>query len=851
MIQFHRQNFSPLKSFLLSCLLTVPCLSFAQQADTTQTATSDSAVARDSGVDTLVVYSAKDSIVYSLRTRFMNLYGNSEMQYRALGLKAERVGINWDTSTLVAIGVPDTSKPDSTIGQPVMKDGGETYDGERVTYNFRSKKGKITVGKTQIENGHYRGDEIKKIESNTLFVEDGIYTTCDAEHPHFYFYSPKMKVMVRDKVVAEPVFFYIADVPLFALPFGVFPSHGGRTSGIIAPAYGEDNRYGKYLSHLGYYWAVSDYVDVSTMFDLYSRGGWLNRSFLRYNLRYDFSGSISTNVTSLHEGESGDPQYVERRDYNVNWTHSQVVDPSPLSPSRLDVNFTFASGSYFRNFSASLNEILQQNIISNATFSKTWGTSNRSLTINIARDQSLTNGDTRELLPSVSFSQGQIFPFRKKTKSRGLGSVSDEQLGFFDLFGINYSANVSNSQSKISQPVDSIRDASTSLFQLGTVTEFQKTKTQAVNQNVSLSLSPKFGNFTVSPSISFSDQRTFTQLESPGHDTSYSLVIRSDKQKTTGGFLSTGVSTSTRLFGIFQPQLLGITSVRHTLTPTFGLSYNKKVYGENIPKYSMLGSLSVGNNFEMKYQGADTGQEKKIQLANIGASINYDFARDSLRFSELGLNYRTDIGQYLNISGGAQYNLYQYDPAINSRVNKFLLSESGKLGDLTSFSLSLGTSLRGEKKQHSASTAPANVQQEQARASGEEALQAAPKKIFQSIYDREEADFSIPWNITFNYTFSESRPNPSFYSRTSSLSSQLSFNLTEKWQISTSASYDFVSKKHYIPYVSVTRDLHCWSMSFEWNPMGIREGYRFELKVKAPQLQDLKVTKQSSVRGIY
>ena len=849
MILFRRQNSPALYCFFFCCLLTAPCQALAQQTDTTQTAAADSVNARNSGVDTLVVYSAKDSIVYSLRTRFMNLYGNSEMQYLALGLKAERVGINWDTSTLLANGIPDTSKPDSAVGLPVMKDGSETYNGERVTYNFRTKRGKIMVGKTEIENGRYRGDEIKKIESSTLYVEDGIYTTCDAEHPHFYFYSPKMKVMVRDKVVAEPVFFYIADVPLFALPFGVFPSHGGRSSGLIAPAYGEDNRYGKYLSHLGYYWAVSDYVDVSTMFDLYSRGGWLNRSFLRYNLRYDFSGSISANVTSLHEGESGDPQYVERRDYNVNLTHSQVIDPSPLSPSRLDVNFTFASGSYFRNFSASLNEILQQNIISNATFSKTWGSANRGLTINVSRDQSLTNGDTREVLPSISFTQGQIFPFRKKTKSRGLSSGSDEQLGFFDLFGINYGANVSNSQSKISQPVDSIRDASVSSFQLGTVTEFQRTKTQAVNQNVSLSIAPKFGNFTVSPSVSFSDQRTFTQRESPGHDTSYSLVIQSDKQQTTAGFLSTGISTSTRLFGIFQPQLFGITSVRHTLTPTFGISYNKKVYGENIPKYSMLGSFNVGNNFEMKYQGADTAKEQKIQLANIGASINYDFARDSLGFSELGLNYRTDIGQYLNISGGAQYNLYQYDPTITSRVNKFLLSESGKLGDLTSFSLSLGTSLRGEKKQHT-TTAPATVQQEQARVSGEAAVQA-PRKIFQSIYDREEADFSIPWNITFNYTFSESRPNPSFYSRTSSLSSQLSFNLTEKWQISTSASYDFVSKKHYIPYVSVTRDLHCWSMSFEWNPMGIREGYRFELKVKAPQLQDLKVTKQSSVRGIY
>jgi hypothetical protein len=121
--------------------------------------------------------------------------------------------------------------------------------------------------------------------------------------------------------------------------------------------------------------------------------------------------------------------------------------------------------------------------------------------------------------------------------------------------------------------------------------------------------------------------------------------------------------------------------------------------------------------------------------------------------------------------------------------------------------------------------------------------------MYYSIYDREDADFSIPWNITLSYTFSESRPSPQEYRRSSTANMSLSFNLTEKWQISTSGSYDFVSKQHFVPSVSVTRDLHCWQMSFSWYPMSILEGYRFELKVKAPQLQDLKITKQSNSRG--
>ena len=801
------------------------------------------------GIDTVVVYSARDSIIYSIRTRFMNLYGKSETAYRTMGLRSERVDVNWDTSVLQAKGVQDTVKKDSTIGKPIMKDGGEEYRGDSILYNFRSKKGRITVGKTDIDNGFYRGEEIKKVEPDVLFVEDGIYTTCDEPHPHFYFYSPRMKLIVHDVVVAEPVFFYVADVPIFALPFGVFPAHGGRSSGIIAPAYGEDSRYGKYLSHGGYYFAMNDYVDLASTFDLYTRGGWLNRTNLNYNLRYYFNGGINASFSSLHTEEPGDPQRTETRDYNINFAHHQKLDPEP-APGNLDVNFTFASGTYFQHFSTNLTDILTQNILSNATYSKTWEQSNRNLTVNISRDQVVSSGELQESLPSISFSQGTFFPFRPTSKSRGLSSDNQSEMSFLDMVGIGYNAGFSNSFSKLAYPVDSIKSLSNGLPVVGPVSDFQRSYTQDLNQSLSLSVAPKLGQFTVSPSFSFNDQRSFTQAQTPTRNPQDSSIFYPEaRSQTTRGILNTGVSTSTRFFGIFQPDVFGVTSVRHTVTPSLSLTYSKQVYGENIPKYSMLAALNVGNNFEMKVQKSDT-VEDKIQLLNIGGSVSYDLAQDSLNFSEVSVNYRTDIGQYLGLSGSATYNLYQFDPAINARINKFLFEESGKVADLTSVNFSLTTSFRGEKKTHvSTSTVPQSVQDEQAQASGDQTAATTQHKIYQSIYDKEEADFSIPWNINLAYIFSQSSPTPLTMFRSSSLNFSLQFNLTDKWQISTRGTYDFVTDKHFIPSVDITRDLHCWTMSFTWYPMGIQEGYHLEIKVKAPQLQDLKVTKQNSLTG--
>jgi hypothetical protein len=511
------------------------------------------------------------------------------------------------------------------------------------------------------------------------------------------------------------------------------------------------------------------------------------------------------------------------------------------------------SQSYFQNFSNNLNEILQQNLISNATYWKNWERANRSLTIGVSRDQNLFTGETREGLPSISFSQGTIFPFRKSTKTRGLSSESESELGFIDMLGFSYSANFSNARQKQLYPLgDSVKTSPTDST-LTRVKVFQRTNTKTLSQGVNFSISPKLGYFTVSPSLSLSDDRTWMQQETPTRNIDSTLGDSSSYHQTIRGFLNSGISTSTRFYGIFQPNVFGVSAIRHTVTPTFGISYNKQIYGDNMQKYSMIGSVNVGNNFEMKYLKNDSLKtEDKIQLLNIGAGLSYNFVADSMNFSEVGVNYRTDIGRFLGISGNASYNLYAFDPAVHARVNRFLLEEKGKFGDLTSFSLSLSTSFRGEKKQKpSEMGVPENVRQEQERVSGQTGIMQTQRKTYYSIYDKEDADFSIPWNINISYNFSQQQPTPQYYSRSSTINASLSFNLTDKWQISTGATYDFVRKKHFIPSLDITRDLHCWQMSFSWYPMGIREGYRFEIKVKAPQLQDIKVTKQSNKQGIY
>lgn len=861
--------------FLISALCVsaaIVCgqsLSAATQ-DSTQRVPSarDSVRSESTGVDTVVTYSARDSIVYSMSTRYMNLYGKSELSYRTIGLKAERVDVNWDRATLKAYGIPDTASKErtKTIGAPVLIDAGETYNGSGIGYNFRTQKGKITLGQTEIEQGYYHGEAIKKVDRNVLFVAGGRYTTCDAEHPHYYFYSPKMKVTLREQIVAEPVYFYIADIPIFALPFGVFPNQSGRRSGIIAPAYGEDARRGRFLSHFGYYWAINDYLDFTTTFDWFTRGGWLNRSSFRYALRYNFTGSVEVNTTNLHTGESSDPGRTEQKDYNVRIFHNQQINPT----TRFDVNFTFSSGTFFRNVSSNLDEILRQNIISNATLSKTWEESNRSLSVNVYRDQNLQTKDVEERLPSFSFSQGQFFPFRSSSGSRVSAGSGGTEYSWYEMIGVSYSAQGQLNRSRRTEVLKSAIDPT---MDSTAIEHFNERA--GINHQLTINASPKAGYFTIAPFLTY-NERWYTK----------SIERDSAGDRDVNGFqavrtFSAGLSASTRFFGIVQPQILGVTSIRHTVTPSLSFSYlpdfsdprfgyfgtytdkngqtvrynkfEREIYGGASAGRQELVSLSVGNMFEMKVRTDDTlQQEKKIQLLNVGAGISYNLAADSLRLSQLNLSYRTDIGNMLSLSAGTTHDFYLFDENAGTRVNKFLWSTGKYLPDLTSVSLSLSTTLSGEKKEQKKSTegVPESVVREQERASGQMAPQALGRS-YTGLFEQETPDFSIPWNLTLSYSFSQSQADPRRKYRSSSVNASLSFNLTEKWRFTSSGSYDFVRKEFAAPSVNIYRDLHCWEMNFTWFPVGFYRGYRVEIRLKAPQLQDLKITKQGSARGTY
>ena len=795
------------------------------------------------GLDTIIYASSKDSLIFFVNQKKMNLYGDSQIKYQATDLKSKNIFVDFETSTLEAVGdSTDTSKTKKK-GSPVLKEDAEVYTGNKIKYNFKTTQGIISEAGTSAEGAYYTGEKIKKVDASTYFIKDGIYTTCDNNPPHYYFYSPEMKVIQKKEIIAKWIWLYFGGVPFpIPLPFGVFPLQSGRRSGIIAPVIGYSGSYGNYLSHLGYFWAINDYMDLNLTTDYYTRGSFGLNSRFRYVKRYDFSGSIDGGYKKFKIGESTDPGAYETTDWSISWTHHQNFTPT----LRMDANLRFLSNSYPSRTSIDLYQALETTVQSSATLFKSWDSGN-SLSLGYSRSQNLTNGNINQTLPSISFSKAQDYPFRSDISS-------GEDQKWYELFGYNYNGQYVNQRNKVGGAV---------------------TSKSGILHTINGGLSPKLGHISISPNFNYQEKWYDKSIEiidhGPGSSGSDSLETRDVKGLNFVRTFNFGVSASTKLYGIFNPHILGIASIRHTVLPSISyrfqpdfsrpgwgyygtyvdskgneVKYDKflgSVYGGAPQGEQQSISFSLGNVFEMKTEvdpTDTTSKEKKIQLLNLSAGISYNFAADSLRFSDINLGYRTQIGNMLNISGSSSFSLYDYNKATGSKINSFLIDEGKGLARMTSFSFSLSTHLAGARSTSTdeATKTDSSIQK------GEFELVQESNALSRGIYNNSEADFSIPWDISLNYNYSLSRFNPLNPYKSSNVSANLNFNLTKNWKVSVTGSYDFMMHEVVAPQIRISRDLHAWIMNFTWNPTGLYSGYMLEIKVKAPQLSDLKVTKR-------
>lgn len=834
---------------------------------------------KKNGLTSVVDYQANDSIVFTNGNE-VYMYGKGVVQFDGMELNADQIEMNMDSSQVYAVGRPDTVG--DIVGRPVFKDKSGEYESETMHYNFKTKKGYITNIVTQQGEGYLTGGQTKKMDNDEFYMKDGKYTTCDNhEHPHFYLQLTQAKVRPKKNIVTGPAYMVLADVPLpLAIPFGFFPFTEKYSSGIIMPTFGDELERGYYLRDGGYYFAINDYVDLALTGEIYTKGSWGVNARSAYIKRYKYSGNVDLSFITTITGDKGLPDYSKMKNFKVAWTHTQDTKNNPNMSLSASVNYT--TSGYTRN---DLNSYYNANAFTENTKSSTVNMTYRvpnspwsfSATANVT--QRTQDSTLNVSFPNLTISMGQVYPFKRKTV------VGNER--WYERIQLSYSGRFQNS----------ILTKQDQILKSNLIKDWRNGMYHNIPISATFNL---FKYLNLTASFNFTD-RMYTNKVMQDWDTQQARVVRD----TVYGFYNVynyygSLSADTKLYGFYTPwKIFGdkVQAIRHIFTPTISFSAAPDFsaprygfwdsysyvneYGETVTtKYSPFSngvygtvsqgrqgtvSFAVSNNLEMKVKSDrdSTGVRKISLIENLSANMSYNMAADSMKWSNLNTSILIKLTKNFNLQMSAVWDTYTYqlDRYGNPvRVNKPRWTVGKGIGRLSSTGTSFSYTFNNDtfkKKDKDSDSKNTQQQRQQPNAlptdpnSGDEEEEAPGDSDVQFGPDGYSI-WEIPWSLSINYsvnygygTFNKKKMeyNGRF---TQNLSLSGNINLTKNWSFNFSASYDFNAKKIAYMNCNVTRDMHCWSMSASFVPVGPYKSYNFHISVKSSLLQDLKYDKHGN-----
>jgi len=844
------------------------------ESDTSQTISKQlDSLKSDSEIETTINYNAKDSIYYDLKTQIIKLYGNSSIDYGNINLKAHKIMIDWNAQTLDANFMRDSTG--LKIGKPIFTENNQSYETDKITYNFNSKKAIISGIVTQLDDAYMQGEKVKKNELDELYIHDAKYTTCNLADPHFHIATKKLKVIPGKKVISGPFHLKFGNVPTpLGFIFGMFPQPKETVSGIIMPSYGEEKRRGFYLREGGYYFAVNDYFDLRLTGDIYSKGGYGATIATNYKKRYAYNGSLKFNYNKSKTGEIESP--FESNDFSFSWTHTPS---SKGRSSRFSSSVNFQTNSYNQNknlVQSNFNQSINAQFNSSISYSKTFKGSPFNISTNLRHSQNVQNKKVNLTLPDLSYNMSRIYPFKNMGKlgktALGKISISHRFTGKIELTNGSSSnslnsINVINSSDSFNQQVDF------NMQNINTIIDRSK-----IGGKHTIPISTSFNIlkfFTVSPSINYNEIWYLKKLNYTYNEVENGIEIDTTNSFSRAWSYNTALSLSTRIYGTVFFKKGKIKAIRHVITPEISLTYSpdftQKKYGyyENIqinnegetrllskyenflygsPRIGSSASMNfyIGNNLEMKVidENDTISGTKKIKIfENLSFSGNYNFLADSFQLSPIRFNTRTSFFKRLiNVSLSGTMDPYAYkldsisetNQIYQRRINELAIKNNQGLGSLAFINMALGMRFSAKDFQ-----SPEEEDEKESRFGTRREIDYINSNI------AEYVDFNVPWSINASYNLNRRKIGYNDPTITQTITMSGDISISEKTKISMRSGYDFKNKMLTQTSINATRDLHCWRIRFNWVPFGRFQSYNLSISAVSALLQDLKLEKRS------
>ncbi|SHI32703.1 putative LPS assembly protein LptD [Aquimarina spongiae] len=817
-----------------------------------------------------VDYKATDYMRLSRRENKMYLYNEAEIIYGDMQINSGLIIVDNEKNEVYAYGIKDS------LGEytqtPIFKQAQNVVEPDSIRFNFDTEKALIYNSRTE-QNGFKIKNEVSKRENDSvIYMRNVKFTTAeDIENPEYYFYARRIKFVPKKKIVTGLVNMFIADVPTpLGLPFGYFPLSEDRTSGFIIPNPGEENRRGYFLQNGGYYFAISDYADLTLLGDYYTNGSYTFAVESAYAKRYRFRGNLRFRFENNLQSERGFPDFSRTTTYNIQWTHSQDAKANPNSRFTASVNF--GSSDFFQQSTNQLNtgNFLNNQISSNISYSKTFpGDPQVNINVAATHNSNTNTGIVNMSLPNVNASVSRVFPFAPKVGvKKGI------------IQNINTQYNFTGENRIVTNDDD-----------LFSARMFENAST-GMRHSIPLTTNFKiFKYLSATAGTNYQESWVFETIEQRFDEDTREVV-----EDTISGFdafrtYNFSASLGTTIYGTFNfKEGKKIQAIRHTMRPSVSYSINPafdQFYDEftitddpttpedetEIVEYSRFEGgffgapsnvfsssigFSLSNNVEMKVRSKDTTstEPRKITLLNnLNFSTAYNIAGDSLKISPLSITGNIPIIQNkLDINFSAALDPYALDNN-NRKIDVFNIENGGSLFRLTRASANFGYSFSSQDfEKGKVNEDP--LENQNFRNEGRpdnlfggvtdfgEDRSFVEDKDKKTDTDQKDYHYKIPWNlrVSYNVNYNNSARQNEISSHSIMFSGDV--ELAPRWSVGVSSGYDLRNPGFTFTNLRFQRDLESWRMSFNWIPFSERTSWNFFIGIKSSVLSDIKWDKR-------
>ena len=805
----------------------------------------DTIYINDDSFSEVIIYNSKDSLYTDLVNKKIYLWGSAKVEMSGINMVAGYILIDLEKNEILAS--YRLEKDSSRTELPVFTDGTEKIEAAKIRYNLNSKRGFIEETNIKQEETYLHMETAKKQANDEIHFVRGRYTTCDQEEPHYHFQLSKAVLIPEKRIVTGPMNLYINGVPTpLGLPFSAIPLNTKeRNKGFLFPEFVPLSTYGFGIQNLGYYIPINDRLQTTLYANLYNRGSWGLRNDLDYAKRYGYSGKLSVGFQQFF---SGFPSNDKPFKVSVIWSHRKDPKSNPNWSFASSVNFI--SDNQSKNSLDPLNPTFFNNSFnSDVNLSRNFPGKPLTTGMKLSVRQNSITKNIALVSPVLNVNLNRVFPFKSLVKN-----PRNEFQKMIERTGFTYSMEGQNRST-----------FADSLLNQGAFNLISDQFFNGFSQQMSLQTT--FGLFKnsikINPSVGYSNKINFQQITK-----SYNPTLNNAQTDTIQKFgmahdfnlnvnLTTVVYSYYRFIGKRQP------IVRHLMTPTIGYRYvpglntlstafagvnqslisyspfEKSIYQASYGNTSSFLTFGVNNTFELKQKSNKdtlTGFAKTRLVDQFSITGNYDFMKDSMNLSNISLNLRISPANWINFVSSANFSPYAWDIASGKNLSSYALSQNQGLGRFLSSNFTTTLTIAPKKSRE-------RIEEKK------EELNTNWNSDFNyfALHPEFLQQFDIPWKINFSHvvginanTF-KSQSNPDNYNVIHTIVSQGDVSFTRRWKLGSTLNFDLKQFKISNAFLSVSRNLHCWDLSFYWTPVGTNKSFLITIRNTSNLLRDAKL----------